>query len=432
MPSPLRSFTFNVRPVRQGHSTVYVGVVRAAALLPLYGRMLRRENDAEPPAVDSEEELKSFAAAAAAPSISDALEGLEIADAPYSEADPFQRLVDETRVRKIARYLLSDGSMIPNAIILAIRDQAEVTIEDDARCEGSLRITITWGDSERPLNVIDGQHRLEAFRRLIADGHTQFGDYALCITLLLDLPYFEQAELFSVINGQQKPVNRSRIYDLLGYYPTHDEKLRHKAFEGELAISRFCHQIVKVLNQSKVSPWTNRIKMRGEGAGVVSQAAFVDQLINLVQPRKRRSRMNYLPILYSYFRSQDLLTVGKICINYFWAVQNAWPAFWESDTTLTHSLFGKTNGVAVMLMVFHDLAILEGGASNLRRDRIAELWRKVEPRIIENPPAGGSRGYQRQIRTEVMTQMLGPNFESNLDQAKEALAGDLLRDGALY
>jgi DGQHR domain-containing protein len=291
---------------------------------------------------------------------------------------------------------------------------------------------MNWLEGEKPLNVIDGQHRLEAIRRLLADGHSRFSEYQLSITILLDLPYFEQAEMFSVINGMQKPVNRSRIYDLLGYLPTKDETLREKAYEGDMAIYRFCHQIVKVLNRSQASPWTGRIKMRGEGSGIVTQAAFVDQLANLVQPRKERARMSYLPVLYRYFRSAELLGAAKACVLYFQGIAEAWPQYWNDDARLKASLFGKTNGVVVMLMVLHDFAILQGGMERVETAYVAENWGRVEASIIDSPPAGGSRGYQRQIRDRVLSQMFGDGLEKQLTAAKDRLRDVLSEEGAIY
>lgn len=44
--------------------------------------------------------------------------------------------------------------------------------------------------------------------------------------------------MFAVINGRQKQVSRSRIYDLLGYMPIKDPAMKERAYKGEMAIHR--------------------------------------------------------------------------------------------------------------------------------------------------------------------------------------------------
>jgi DGQHR domain-containing protein len=339
----------------------------------------------------------------------------------YDESDPFQRVIDETRIRAISAYLQEENALMANPIILASRDSTEVEI---APVDNSsfVSLSLTWTENV-PTNIIDGQHRLEALRRLVATGHATFNDFEVPFTILFDVPFYLQAELFSVINGRQKPVNRSRIYDLLGYRAISDPKLRDKAYRGEMAVHRFCHHIVRTLNESRRSPWNSLIKMRGAGAGVVTQAAFVDHLTQFVVPRKDSNRLVFLPVFYPYFKNNDLVGLAKVLVLYFLGIRRAWPTYWESAESLRASFFGKTNGVAVMFRLLHDMIIMEGDAEQLSVEIVAEYWRRAPAERIESPPAGGGRGYQNEWYAAIRAVMFqdGNEFESKKKEMRKKL-----------
>jgi hypothetical protein len=241
-----------------------------------------------------------------------------------------------------------------------------------------------------------------------------------------------QAEIFAIINGKQTKVPRSRIYDLLGYRPIQDSSLKERAYRGELAINRFCHLAVRVLNSSKKSPWFRRIKMRGAGPGVVTQAAMVDHLATLVVPKKDSKRLSTFPVLYTYFKESDLVGLAKTCVIYFMGIAQAWPDIWQDDDALKSSLFGKTNGVAVMFMILHDMIVLAGGPEHLQFEQIRDYWKQAPQSRINNPPAGGSRSYQIEWYRAIMNQIFGAEFREKVNAAADILRERLRRSGALF
>ena len=278
------------------------------------------------------------------------------------------------RVRDIARYLLEEDSILPNSIILAAREDVDVKLMEE-----NSTLVVKWETEnvEQPFSIIDGQHRVEGVKLLVAERPEEYQDFQLAVTVLVDLPFYVQAELFSVINGRQKPVSRSRIYDLLGYMPITDPDTRRQAYLGEMAVHRFCHHAVKVLNTSSKSPWRNRVKMRGTGKEVITQAALIDHLAAYLVPKKEREEMRYVPVLYSYFKASDMVGLARLLVMYFVGVNLAWPNFWKTNDALSHCLFGKTNGVAVMFAVLHDLIAESGGVELLQIELVREKWAKV-------------------------------------------------------
>jgi|GEM_PF-6033888 DGQHR domain len=418
--------------VAQRDVTFYLASIKTSDLFKLCSGL--RQDSFRDRLIEDEDELsggtpdetaKHFVAAVSTSAI--AADVTKVESDPYSEDEPFQRLVEETRVRKIAGYLAEDFSLIPNSIILALRDSATCVIGSGL----APTLTLEWSE-EFPTNIIDGQHRVEALKLFFANDEANADTFFVPVCLLVDLPFYVQAEMFAVINGRQKQVSRSRIYDLLGYMPIKDPETRARAYQGEMAIHRFCHHVVRVLNTSKRSPWHQRIKMRGNGDGVVTQAAFVTDLANLVAPRKDSQRIRRYPVFFRYFIEGDLVGLSKVCVTYFIGVSSAWPSVWSTEGSLSSSLFGKTNGIAVMFLILHDLILLAGGPELLTIQFVKDAWNKAPANRISNPPKGGSRGYQADWYRELMSAMIGEDFAQQVKSAGEKLRPSFREIKALY
>ena len=268
--------------------------------------------------------------------------------------------------------------------------------------------------------ILDGQHRLAAFR--YADENfkrTRFADFTVVASFLFDIPFYLQAEIFAVINGTQTKVNRSIVYSLLGY-----RNQGTNLYRGEMAVYRFSHYMTRILNSSKVSPWCGLIKMRGTGRGLVTQAAIIDHLKDLLTPRVFSQRLNYYPVLYEYYKEQRINELAKYLIIYFGGIRAAWPNYWGSKT----SLLSKTNGVAVMFRILHDLVIVKDDLTNFKVDDIATYWRLVQENKIKVPPAGGSKGYQDQLYYEFVKEM---NIDIVVREKKDAVKNRLREIGGL-
>jgi DGQHR domain-containing protein len=424
--------------VEQGEFRFYLSALRASEILPLcagwgdgrdHAFLLPSEHLDED---SSAKFVNAIESSSFARTEMDRAEFEEEADkivqSSYEEDKPFQRLIDMTRINKIGAYLRSEDALMPNPVILATSNETTVEVERNGSVS---RIVLSWLGDKRPVNIIDGQHRIRALRKLIDDGQSEFGNFMIPFSLLIDVPYYMQAELFAIINGRQKAVNRSLIYDLLGYLPTvSNQSIRDRAYKGEVAVQRFCHKVVKVLNLSSKSPWQSLIKMRGAGTGVVSQAAFVDHLTLLVKPRSKRASM--LPVLYDYFKDNDLVGLSKVCVIYFLGIRNAWPQYWENEETLKNCLFGKTNGIAVMFNVLHDLSILVGGPSQLSEELVKGYWEKAPEERITNPPAGGGREYQKEWYEAIMGDILDEESRLKLTEGLEKERTRLVQIGGLF
>jgi|SRR5579863_906664 len=424
----MANIVLKVLQVQQRDITFYVTTVRASQLAQLCSGLRvspYREASLDEIGVQKPEDARKLVK-----SLEDsafAKEVMAMQATSYDEDDPYQRILDKARVKDIAKYLLEEDSILPNSLILAAREDVEVQFRKDST------LSVEWEAEtvHEPFNIIDGQHRVEGLKLLAAERPEEYQDFQVPITVLVDLPFYVQAELFSVINGRQKPVSRSRIYDLLGYMPLKDQSTRRQAYLGEMAVQRFCHHAVKVLNTSSKSPWCGRIKMRGTGQGVVTQAALIDHLAVYLVPKTDRANMRYLPVLYAYFKRSDMVGLARLLVMYFVGISLAWPNHWKTDEALSQCLFGKTNGVAVMFAVLHDLIIESGDAGSLEIEFVRKMWAAVPAELISTPPRGGSKGYQAEVTTKVLRAMLGDSYDLDVRKKIEGFKPKLQDVGAL-
>lgn len=133
-----------------------------------------------------------------------------------------------------------------------------------------------WDPELKPIEIIDGQHRLWAF-----DDNQNFnGDYELPVIAFDNLDKAWQAYLFYTINIKPVKINTSLGFDL--YPMLRTQKWLENTRDGVLAYRESrAQEIVEILWSYSNSSWYNRINMLGEAGGaVISQAAFVRSLIN--------------------------------------------------------------------------------------------------------------------------------------------------------
>jgi DGQHR domain-containing protein len=163
-----------------------------------------------------------------------------------------QRTLNKGRLKEIANYIDSGKAVFPNSLVVNL--PSEVTYSEETN-------TLEIPDVPGSILVIDGQHRLWSF----GDEYT---------TNTLDLPVSgfvgisdsEAASIFVVINGKQRKINPSLVYDL--FLMMRDENPYD--FEDKRAQS-----LVESLYSEEESPWFHQISMLGGRELLITQATFV-------------------------------------------------------------------------------------------------------------------------------------------------------------
>lgn len=236
-------------------------------------------------------------------------------DKPREEDTHVQRNLNESRISEINSYIeggfpwstlsaneqrsyenqkLKMPGFLPTAIIAniigpnekrnnkVIRDKDHLKVIDKEK-EKFATLEIPehifnkgWEPELKPIEIIDGQHRLWAFD----ENEPLSGNFEVPVVAYYNLDRAWQAYLFYIINIKPVKINTSLGYDLYPLLRT-QEWLEHSK-EGLLAYRETrAQEIVEALWNYPSSPWFKRINMIGESGGpTMSQAAFIRSLAN--------------------------------------------------------------------------------------------------------------------------------------------------------
>ena len=125
-----------------------------------------------------------------------------------------QRKLDtQKRVGEITDYINTDELAFPNSIILACNYNEDGFIEDDQSLRWNLKEDKTCGiwkieipTTKKLASIIDGQHRLNGFLNATSERNEET---ELVVSIYFNLPSPYQAYLYTKINANKKPVDRS-------------------------------------------------------------------------------------------------------------------------------------------------------------------------------------------------------------------------------
>jgi DGQHR domain-containing protein len=238
-----------------------------------------------------------------------------------------QRGLRPDRLREIGRFLQSNGStppLLPNAIIVSLSS-------DSYFQEG--RIHICYRAAGEAF-VIDGQHRLWAFDPKYS-GET---DFNVVVTAFIDLDDAGKAFLFRSINGNQRKINPSLVYDLIPMLREQESV----AFED-----RRCHDIVVFLNEASDSPWKDRIGMVGAGDRIISQSSFISALKKLF---KKGHLFATTDADFFEERMQH-----EVLMQYFRAIQAAYSVEWDNKAFFLCKYVGVSSVLNLLERILADL-----------------------------------------------------------------------------
>jgi DGQHR domain-containing protein len=212
--------------------------------------------------------------------------------------------------------------------------------------------------------VVDGQHRIAALRDLLlkVNHGLKFGrknvleivdesflnflrdrieNFEFLCTLLIDFNIYEQGEIFASVNFNQKPVDRSLYYDIFGSSPNTEK--------NELKLS---HNLVSHLNYNDESVLKGLIDMLGNGEGVVSQSAVMENLMKLFGKGKCWNH------LYMDYRSdgERYKTIGLFLRLYFAQIKDTFNVFWpKNNNPKESSILIKTTGMGAFIRLINDI-----------------------------------------------------------------------------
>jgi DGQHR domain-containing protein len=249
--------------------------------------------------------------------------------------DGFQRIVNESRSRAIARTVLDNDRTFPNAITLASKVKS---FSFDGQ-------NLTLPDKTLML-VVDGQHRLWAQKFSNKETH-----YA-CI-VHLDKSDKQMAELFLEINDNQKRVPSSLRWDLV-------RLVQPDGDEAAIMASELVFELV----ERKDSPFYYAIDLTGEQKDVsIKQGSLAPEIKTLITRTKK------------IHPNLGFENYAGLLIRFFTAVKSLNPAGWGD----TDSTFYKARILRALLRVLTELVMKSTSPAIISTPEFLMLLKKIDP-----------------------------------------------------
>lgn len=260
--------------------------------------------------------------------------------------DGIQRKIIDSRKKEIAEYARSEDAIFPTPIVLSASTEFINFLPNDILQIDSDSII----SHEKYFSIIDGQHRLAGIKEAgLLDMFT------LPVIIIMNTFVQQDAEIFVTINGNQRSVSKSLLYDLFG-------------LSEKRSVEKVCHSIIKALNKDNDSKIMHKIKMLGyrdeeSQFATVSQATMVGSLIRLItnnakqdniclnngQPLRKLDNVKY--VFRKYFEEKNDAILYKILRNYF----NAWTRAKEKNESISKIHLEKSIGY---MASFHLLRLI--------------------------------------------------------------------------
>ncbi|MBQ2900504.1 MAG: DGQHR domain-containing protein [Agathobacter sp.] len=315
----------------------------------------------------------------------------------FDEDPNVQRRESLERLKEIGKYIEKANSIFPNAIICNISLKNGEMGEDIWDYVKVTDDSLSFDSDKIEISIIDGQHRLGGFR-YAEDSYLD--KYELVVTYLVGLLPAQQAELFATINGKQKPVNKSVLYDL------------STMSEDEYSQQMMAHLIVTWFNVNEKSPLRNYVKMLGSGSGTISQAALIDGLMPMISQKKGMYKKLddvkanlEMPIFYENYRNKDSKYIVQNLYDYLNAVKKCFEEYWNANKG---SILVKTTGIIGLLMAYPTIyAYLRMAYGDNRGRYSKEMLKLLEGRKGKFIPIaeryeGGGKQVQKKFACEFL------------------------------
>lgn len=337
-----------------------------------------------------------------------------------SQLDPahhnkgFQRLLNEGRAKKLAKYILNaweaEDAFLPTSIFIATSKK----IPYDPKTN-----TIKITEDVCPFNVVDGQHRVEGLR-MAAQMDERVLDFEIPVNIAENLDYLAQMSHFLIVNTTQKSVDKAveqRIYqrltkaiamENLPTLPVWIQKIVHKGDDDKALL------YVDHLANSEDCPWFGKINMANAHSkrGTINQQSFVQAIKSYVLVANNE---------VSAAAKEKELDIFK---NYWIAIQNVIEA--EENSVLF-----KYNGVFLFCMFSVPFLNLLLSKKDFKVQTMENLLRKTFSLVdgefsgIGHPeywePGGTAGSFNTGALRKINKALIDALYEADMENGEELL-----------
>ncbi len=282
-----------------------------------------------------------------------------------------ERPLSTRRVNELAKYVETIDATFPTGVILA------VSSKDADYDEKREVMRIRKGDDVA--KIIDGQHRIAGLKSFSGK------EFEMNVTMFVDMDMEDQGMVFAVINLEQTKVNKSIVYSLYEYAKSRSPQ-------------KTCHNIAKLLNSTKNSPFKDKIKILGSATGKskesLTQATFVERLLSYISREpmidrdtlKRGKNLNKVTgseerrlIFRNMFIDKRDEDIAKVVWNYFAVVEYKWFEAWYES--IAGNILNRTTGFGALMSFFRNAYLSLGDPGDIIT---AEQFKTVFERIKLN------------------------------------------------
>jgi len=205
------------------------------------------------------------------------------------EDDPiqgFQRNLDDARARSIAEYIRCGGT-IPSSIILSAQPESELIYNSKNK-------TITFNDAQSSFLILDGQHRVYGFRKLLNEGVK----YRVPVIIYNDLSPTQEARIFIDINTLQKPVPKELLLDI--------KRLADRESDDE----RKLDELFTNFETESDSFLLNKLSRIDKQRGKISKVTFYDSMKPMLKEFNISSTYRLFKIVNAFLIAADDIADG--------------------------------------------------------------------------------------------------------------------------
>jgi DGQHR domain-containing protein len=142
--------------------------------------------------------------------------------------DGYQRTLVNKRVRDLAAYVSKQGGLLPTAVLVNVRSDANFIPWSDNGLDGNIG-WLSIPDSET-LWVVDGQHRVEGLRKAV-DNSSEPLLYDVPVVFSFGLDRDQETDLFYVVNTQARSVPTDLTAEIIARRTFDKLKERRAAIE---------------------------------------------------------------------------------------------------------------------------------------------------------------------------------------------------------
>ena len=261
-----------------------------------------------------------------------------------------QRLLNRSRARSFGNDVVDAGkrneAFLPTSVFLAT--EGSISYDEQSK---ELFFDSDRARSVCPLDVVDGQHRIEGLK-IAATKAERLLDFPVSVVIAHKMSETEKMLQFVTVNTKQKVVDKGVVQHITARF-TQMLDVEHLPYlpvwlrrEVERGSDDRGLRIVKRLNSDKSSPWCGRIQLANEPKSAqhtITQSTFVATL-------KKTVLNKYHPFNATLVDAEKQLAV---LINYWTTVDEIFVGDTTDENGKSASVAYKHNGLEFFLSILY-------------------------------------------------------------------------------